>query len=162
MFTQILCPIDGSPGSLQALEVAAKLAVEQHAKLTICTVVDPARAAAMAFGDPGMSAACYNALDEEAKALLKDAAARVKSYSAAEIAALSGQAVSAILDYANSSGADLIVMGSHGLSGIGRALLGSVAEGVLRHSATPVMIIRYSRHAANTQLGARKLETRVA
>lgn len=150
MFKHILCPVDGSKAAQQALDVAARLAQEQRAALTICSIVDPSQAAAMAFGDPNMSAACYNALDDEATALLVEAAARVKPYVAPKTLTLVGQPTSGILDCASSSGADLIVMGSHGRNGISRALLGSVAEGVLRHAHVPVMIIRYDERLAKS------------
>lgn len=142
MFEHILCPIDGSPGSLAALDVAARFAGEQHAKLTICSIVDPTHAATMAFGYPSLSAACYEALDEEAKAFVGDAAARVTAYIAAETVTLMGQPVAGIVDCAASIGADLIAMGSHGRGGLAHALLGSVAEGVLRHAGVPVLVIR--------------------
>lgn len=100
----------------------------------------------MAFGDPAMSARCYEALDDEAKQMLRDAAGRVAPPVSAESAALNGQPVPAIVDYANANACDLIVMGSHGRSGIQRVLLGSVAEGVLHHASVPVMVIRWSEH----------------
>ena len=143
MFKHILCPIDGSQGSLQALDVAGKLAAEQQASLTICMVVDPAQAAAMAFGEPAMSAACYHALDDEAEQIVHDAAARVRGVIAAATAVINGQTVPGILDYAAGHMCDLIVMGSHGRTGISRALVGSVAEGIVRHASVPVMIIRW-------------------
>lgn len=157
MFKHILCPIDGSQGSLEALDVAAKFAAEQRAALTICMAVDPSQAAAMAFGDPGMSAACLNALDDEAAHILHDAAGRVTATIGARTTTLTGQAVPSIVDFAASNGCDLIVMGSHGRSGISRALIGSVAEGVLRHSGVPVMVIRRPEHrqkAAPVKAGA--------
>ncbi len=148
MFKHILCPIDGSEQSLQALDAAARFAAEQQARLTVCIVVDPAKAAAMAFGDPGMTGACFDALEEEGKSVVSDAAARVKDIIAAEAVALDGQPVQGIVDYADANGCDLIVMGSHGRGGIQRALLGSVAEGVLRQAAVPVMVMRYAAKPA--------------
>ena len=47
-----------------------------------------------------------------------------------------------ILDYAEENDIDLIVMGTQGLTGVKRFLIGSVAENVLRHSKVPVMIVR--------------------
>lgn len=154
MFTHILCPVDGSQCSLQALDLAAELAAQQQAQLTICSVVDPSQAAAMAFGDPAMSAACYDALEEEARQMLGDAAARQTSRIAATTAMLSGQTISAILEYATAKSCDLIVMGSHGRSGLQRALVGSVAEGVVRHANVPVMIARLSAHKIAQQTEA--------
>ena len=145
MFEHILCPVDGSQTSLAALDVAARLAAEQHSQLTICNVTDPARAAALAFGDPGMSAACFDALEGEGKAFLDSAAGRVAETIAATTAELDGAPISSIAEYAKAHGCDLIVMGSHGRSGIGRAVLGSVAEGVMRHARMPVMIVRTQR-----------------
>ncbi len=51
-----------------------------------------------------------------------------------------GEVIEAILNLAKERGADLIVMGSHGRSGIERALLGSKAEGMMRRSRIPVLI----------------------
>jgi len=53
-----------------------------------------------------------------------------------------GDTVSEILRTARETGADLIVMGTHGRTGLGRLLLGSVAEGVLRHAPCPVVTVR--------------------
>ena len=53
-----------------------------------------------------------------------------------------GPSVTTILEVARDQHADLIVMGSHGRGGITRVLLGSVTEGVLRHTHVPVMVTR--------------------
>lgn len=142
MFKQILVPIDGSDCSLHALEVAAAFAKEQQARLNVCTVVDPAKAAAMAFGEASMAAACLDALDDEGKALVGEAAARVRPIWPAEVTVLDGAPVDSIVQYAQESGADLIVIGSHGRSGLPRLFLGSVAEGVIRNATAPVMVVR--------------------
>lgn len=131
--------------------MAANLAGEQHADLTICTVVDPSKAAAMAFGDPAMSAACYDALDSEARAMVEQSASKFEPALKPKCVTIDGQPVDAITSYAVRNACDLIVMGSHGRSGLSRALLGSVAEGVLRHANIPVMIIRWSGRVAAAQ-----------
>lgn len=148
MFKHLLCPIDGSENSIEALDAAARFAADQQADLTICTVVDAARAAAMAFGDPRMTGACMDAMESEATAMLQDAAVRVQGVTPAKTVAIQGLPVDSVVEYAASNGCDLIVMGSHGRSGISRALLGSVAEGVLRHATVPVLIFRWSKHPA--------------
>lgn len=148
MFRHILCPVDGSAASLQALDAAAQFAAEQRASLTICTVLDASKAAAMAFGDPGMTSACYDAMHDQGAAMLEDAAERVRGAIAAHTVVLEGTPVDAVVRYASSGDFDLIVMGSHGRSGIQRALLGSVAEGVLRHALLPVMIVRQTSKPA--------------
>jgi nucleotide-binding universal stress UspA family protein len=55
---------------------------------------------------------------------------------------LKGSPAEEILDYSEKNEIDLIVMGTQGLTGVKRFLLGSVAENVLRHSKVPVMILR--------------------
>jgi nucleotide-binding universal stress UspA family protein len=146
VFKHILCPIDGSQRALQALDMAAKFATEQGADLTICTVVDPSKAAAMAFGDPQMSNACFEALEDDAKTMITEVAARVQP--TAHTAVICGQTVESIVQFATEHGCDLIIMGSHGRSGIQRALLGSVTEGVVRHATVPVLIERYTPRPA--------------
>lgn len=148
MFKHILVPIDGSDCSQHALDMAAAFAREQHARLTICTVVDPAKAAAMAFGEASMAAACLDALDDEGKGLVQDAAGRVQAIWAAEVAVLDGAPVDSIIEYAREAGSDLIIIGSHGRSGLPRLFLGSVAEGVIRNAASPVMVVRHVPVAA--------------
>lgn len=163
MFKHILVPIDGSDCSLQALEVGAKFAREQQARLTVCTVVDPAKAAAMAFGEASMAAACLDALDEEGKALVHDAAGRTQVIWPSEVAVLDGAPVDSIVDYARQSQADLIIIGSHGRSGLQRLFLGSVAEGVIRNASIPVMVVRHvlvteretEEHAARNSVPAK-------
>ena len=56
---------------------------------------------------------------------------------------VSGDPDAAIVEYAREHGADLIVMGSHGHTGLRHLLMGSVAEHVLRHAACPVLIVRH-------------------
>lgn len=66
----------------------------------------------------------------------KDAGVKV------EPVVLKGSPAEEILEYAEKSDIDLIVMGTQGLTGIKRFLIGSVAENVLRHSKVPVMVVR--------------------
>jgi nucleotide-binding universal stress UspA family protein len=143
MFKQILVPVDGSDCSLHALDVAAAFAREQQARLSVVTVVDPAKAAAMAFGEASMAAACMDALDDEGKTLVEDAVARVRATWTADVAVLDGAPIDSIVEHARGTGADLIIIGSHGRSGLSRLVLGSVAEGVIRHSTVPVMVVRH-------------------
>jgi nucleotide-binding universal stress UspA family protein len=142
MFKQMLAAIDGSECSLHALKVAAAFARDQQAGLRVCTVVDPAKAAAMAFGEAAMSAACLDALDQEGRTLAEDAVAAVREIWPAEIAVLEGAPVDSIVQYAAETKADLIIVGSHGRSGFAHFFLGSVAEGVIRNAVVPVLVIR--------------------
>jgi nucleotide-binding universal stress UspA family protein len=139
-FKSILVAVDGSPQADAALDLAARLAAEQHAALTIATVV----------GRPGERYAPPDVIvdpeideriDEEANALLARSGDVAKGYGAqAKTCVRVGSVVDAILACIAETGADLVVVGTHGRSGISRAILGSVSEGVLRESTVPVLI----------------------
>lgn len=60
-----------------------------------------------------------------------------------------GEAAESIVDYTSKHGVDLIIMATHGRSGIGRWALGSVADRVVRHSGVPVLIVRASKGACS-------------
>lgn len=154
MFTHILCPIDGSEASQEALDVAAKLAANQAARLTLCSVVDVVKAASMAFGQPSASAACLSALAEEAKTALAEGSERTASIALAKTVRLDGSPADTLVKFATLNGCDLIVIGSHGRGGLPRAFLGSVAEDVMRRAGIPVMIVRWNSKAAKTETGA--------
>lgn len=143
MFKKIFVPTDGSRCSQQALEIGAQLASDQHAQLVLCSVVEPAKPEyAMAFATPELVGGLYDALRDEAEQILTDAAASVASTCQAQTIVREGLPVEEIADAAKASGADLIVMGSHGRRGLPHLFLGSVAEGVLRTAAVPVLIVR--------------------
>jgi nucleotide-binding universal stress UspA family protein len=65
-----------------------------------------------------------------------------------------GPAASAIVDAARLRRADLIVMSTHGRSGLGRLILGSVAESVLRGTTTPILLLRAEEAPVETPRGA--------
>ena len=82
---------------------------------------------------------------EELAALERSMIDKARGHQAAATAAVCIRAATVgdvILDAADSAGADLIVMGSHGRTGVRRLLLGSVAEHVLRHAKCPVVTVR--------------------
>jgi nucleotide-binding universal stress UspA family protein len=145
LFKKILVPVDGSEPSDSAVALAIRVAHDQDAKLLFLHVSEVAKIAAMVSS----TAVCVDpspALDAE-QAAGEDALRRAetkagKSAVAVESLLVKGASADAILKISHQEGADLIVMGSHGRGGIQRALLGSVAEGVLRHSTVPVMIAR--------------------
>jgi len=58
---------------------------------------------------------------------------------------LSGDAAEAIVDYASDNGVDLIIMATHGRSGVRRWAMGSVADRVVRHASVPVLLARASK-----------------
>lgn len=139
---KILVALDGSPYSERALDRAADVAAELGASLILCSVVDIAKAAAMTFGESQLVDGYFEALEQDGREVLARAAKRVESrVPSVQTQVLRGNVVDEIVGLARSSGADWIVIGSHGRTGAARLFLGSVAEGVLRHAGIPVMVV---------------------
>jgi nucleotide-binding universal stress UspA family protein len=138
----ILVPVDFSPNSETALDYAVELAGKLDAKVYILNVI-----ALSGLGVPELGAALAPSVidsmvrDSEA-ALAKLADARRSQATIADTLLRTGDARDIIIHTAEEVAADLIVMGTHGRRGVGRALLGSVAESVLRTSPCPVLTIR--------------------
>ena len=138
---KILCPVDSSEFSARALRYAARLASWYDAELTALSV----RPGLM---PPSLRLDAAEALlledlkrepnqEEALRAFVSDAA----SPYAARVVSSDGPIVQEILRIAVELSADLIVMGTHGLSGFERLLLGSVTEKVLRKAPCPVLTV---------------------
>ncbi|HLY03559.1 MAG TPA: universal stress protein [Candidatus Cybelea sp.] len=144
MFNHILVALDGSDCSHKALGMAVQLAKEQGARCTVCTVVDIVSAAtSMTFATGDVVNEWIATLNEDARQIESEAMARyANSGVTLETRVLEGYPSSALIDVAKNTGADLIVMGSHGRTGLKRLWLGSVAESVVREATIPVLIVR--------------------
>lgn len=138
----ILVPTDFSEFGDAALAYAADLASRIGAKLHLLHVI-----ALPATGMPEMgvvySSMNFEAVVDSAKAKLEELAGRYRDRVAiggtdVEV----GDAREAINDVAESVGADLIILGTHGRRGVRRWLIGSVAESVVRSAPCPVLTIR--------------------
>ncbi|MGC2049239.1 MAG: universal stress protein [Gallionella sp.] len=145
MYQRILVPVDGSATSERALQEAIKLAAG-NSLLRLVYVLEEIYsldAEAYAFVDyPALQEAMRNTGER----ILAQGAKKVQqSGSKVETAVLdvSGERVASVIDSeAMNWRADLIVIGTHGRSGISRLLLGSVAEGVARGTSVPVLLVR--------------------
>lgn len=142
----ILVPDDFSEASRHALAYAATLARALGARLTVLHVGPPIPAVTWAVPDITAQQA---ALWTEVLAAREQDAHRSLAHDVAPLSDLGveplfreGEPSDVIVDVAGTVGADLIVMGSHGRTGLRRALLGSVAERTARHAACPVLIVR--------------------
>ncbi len=144
MFKHILVALDGSECSHQALDIAVTLAKEQGARCTVCTVVDIVRAAStMTFATGDIVNQWIATLNQDARQIEDQAIAKhADSGVNIESIVVEGYPSAAIIDVAEKKSADLIVMGSHGRSGLKRLWLGSVAESVVREAPIPVLIVR--------------------
>ncbi len=143
-FKRILLPLDGSDCARQAIPLAVDLAKRTQAELVALTVVAPPYLQTPEVIGPYLQ---Y----EEAIDVVRDRlGAELKGY-ADELkqagvrlspCAISGLPAEAIIDEAIDRGADLIVMATHGASGLRRWALGSVADKVLHATNTPLLLVR--------------------
>ncbi len=135
-FKKILCPFDFEPNSLAALDIAAKLAERDGAILYLLHVAATPTVLPRQL-EP------WKDWERIAKARLDEIATESFGPEVCyETRLIIGDAALEIVKTANDLQADLVVMATHGRSGLPRLLLGSVAERVLRESSHPVMIIR--------------------
>ena len=141
-FSRILIAVDGSQSSFEAARTGFALAATLGAKMATIYAVEPriAYTAAMAVM-PGDLLPDPEAEGKDAEQALR---AAVSVPDAAEMLVRSGVGPVAqiITDAASEWQADLVVIGSHGRSGFGRVLLGSVAEAVVRGAPCPVLVVR--------------------
>jgi nucleotide-binding universal stress UspA family protein len=149
----IIVPVDGSDVSLHALDAAIDLAKVVDASIHAVHVIELSKAARMSYGDPQYTGACLDALRAEGESILETASKRIgeKTISvSAEL--LDGDPAEIIVRCAKQRGASWIVMGTHGRTGLSHLLLGSVAEGVLRHSDVPVLIVPMKHKARHSNV----------
>ena len=148
MYRRMLVPLDGSELAETILPFVEQVAGPLGAEVILLRVVEPV-SAAEAIVSVGVVAQDVVARHElEAKRYLSQVEPRLskKGLRVRTRIAL-GPPADAILGAVNTSGADLVAMTTHGRSGLGRALFGSVAESVLRASPVPVLLMRTpSRH----------------
>lgn len=143
--SRILVPVDFSPCSRAALEYAAELADRNDARVEVLHVQEPAPYA----GPVGMSMMppVARRWDETPGDVLRELEGFVgPSHDHLRVRVESGLPGDVIPAVAKQGDFDLIVMGTHGRSGFARALLGSVAETVMRRAPVPVLTLRMPRH----------------
>lgn len=138
---RIVVPFDFSHDSQAALETAKVLAKIYGSSIDLVHVVAPPMAPGV--GAPVPAPYHVDLSDEVEKALDRHLTQSASDDIAIETHVLYGHAPSQITDYAEQSGANLIVIGSHGLTGMSRFLLGSVSERVVRGAHCPVLVLRH-------------------
>jgi nucleotide-binding universal stress UspA family protein len=146
MFKNILLCTDGSAASEHAAAMAVSLARIHAAKLTALYVVDPYPYLGVGETNPmGFQAYMAAAQQHAAQAHAKVAALcqRTEPPIPLEVRLVEDvTAMRGIVDTATTEHADLVVVGSHGRTGISRLMLGSVAAQVVAHSTVPVLVAR--------------------
>jgi len=141
MYDDILLPTDGSDGIAQAATHAQALAERFDATVHVLSVVDTRNR----FESPtsGLSTEAWKEAEaERAEHAIETTVAALPSDLAVETAVVDGVPKTAILDYVDDEGMDMVVMGTHGRTGLDHYLIGSVAEKVVRRSPVPVVTVR--------------------
>jgi nucleotide-binding universal stress UspA family protein len=153
MYQRILVPVDGSPTSLRGLEEAIGLARLVGGRLRLIHAVDEL---SVALGGSGgfMAAApdTFHLLRQGGEQVLASAKARVEAAGLTVDTVLDdtlgGRVCDLVARHAQQWPADLIVIGTHGRRGVGRLLMGSDAEQVLRLAPVPVLLVRAAEQAS--------------
>ncbi|WP_326518414.1 universal stress protein [Acinetobacter sp. CAAS 2-6] len=143
-YQHILVPIDGSETSFLAVQQAAEFAKAFGSKVTVVEVLllDPY------IADEYIRTGKSNSLIERAREYLVKNLQQAKAKFAevgldVETKLLEGESVKdQIVQGAQDLQADLIIIGSHGRSGLKKFILGSVAQGVLNETSLPVLVVR--------------------
>ena len=142
MYKRILVPVDGSTTSNLALDGAIGLAKGRQARLRVVHVIDTINLGVDSMAD------IAGPLRESGWRLLREAEARARrarikvETNLLEIQKFADRISDLVVKEAATWRADVIVMGTHGRRGLNRLLLGSVADGVVRVSPVPVLLVR--------------------
>jgi len=143
LFESILVPIDFSPQSDRAADVAVELAKEMGAEIHLLHVYGvPVGVAGPGIYDTALPVTVMADLRDSAAKALEERVARLAA-AGVKVSGLVREGIPAqsIIEVAEEVGAGLIVMGTRGLSGLKHVLLGSVAERTIRHTSCPVLTV---------------------
>ena len=141
VYTSILVALDGSAFAERALPVAIALARRSDARLSLVHVDEPRVWTSWAPPtDPRVRTEPWSGIHRALDAL----AYRIRAQHGIQtsVTCLEGSAARALAHHVASSGADLLVMSTHGSGGLSRLWLGSVSEHLVRHSSVPLLLVR--------------------
>lgn len=145
-YTRILLPIDGSPTSDRALDEAICLARQNGARLRLLHVVD--ELSYVNGFEPAMNYLndTLPLMQQAGEKLLAHACKKAEAQGVKADSVLivggPGRLWEHVVEQVVSMEAELVVVGSHGRRGLGRALMGSDAEQIVRHAPCPVLVVR--------------------
>ncbi len=148
MYQRILVPVDGSPTSQRGLEEALRLARLTGGRLRLIHVVDQLSFALAMDAYAGDVGDWMEVLRKEGTHVLQNATAATLATGVQVESVLRDNLSRSVQELITAEaaewGADLMVLGTHGRRGVGRMVLGSSAEQVLRHAPVPVLLVRAS------------------
>ena len=142
MYKLILVPVDGSATANRGLDEAIRLAKLSGGRIHLVHALDQL----VFFGLDAYQTDLFGALREAGARLMEQMKARVLA-AGVEVTTfvsevLPGRVCEVVVEQAKATGADLVVLGTHGRRGVGRLLVGSDAEQILRVAPTPVLLVR--------------------
>jgi len=142
MFTRILVPLDGSALAESVLPTVTQLALDFKAAIVLMRVHVPSYVPYLA-DTPYSLIEISRREEEECRAYLEATAVRLRNRGlTVDTIVHEGNPADAILDAVSVAQADLIAMTTHGRSGVGRWLLGSVADRVVHGASVPILLTR--------------------
>lgn len=146
----VVAATDLSEASLPVVEAAARAAERRNARLVVVTAVDFATAAATSIAGAPFGATPVvppPEIQDQVRAAMRETITkeleRVRATGEARV--IDGSPAAAITEHAESLGAELVVVGTHGRTGLSRLALGSVAERVVRAASASVLVVRTGR-----------------
>jgi universal stress protein A len=142
----ILVPVDFSESTNATLQAATELAEKFSARITLCHFIEPVfpPATELAFAFDQHNREIQNAADKQIRLLVQAVPSTVQ----VDTRVGTGIPWDGIVDLAEKLRADLIVMGTHGRSGLKHLWLGSVAERVVQHASCAVFVVRMRSEAS--------------
>jgi nucleotide-binding universal stress UspA family protein len=152
MFETVIVPLDGSELAEAAIEPAREIAEKFGSTLLLLRAIDPithliATQAPAVFESPASAEANVELIEQVVEAERDEATKYLEAHKTrvggkTEFVVIEGQPGESIVKQAHEKSAGLVVMSSHGRGGLGRVIFGSVADHVLQHCNTPVLLIR--------------------
>ena len=149
----ILCPVDFSDASREALRWAVALAARRHSRLIVLSAVEPLLAhAAQARLKQDLRADTETTLEHFVAGVVSTIASDRPKY---DLDVQIGPASDVILEAATGNAVDLVVMGTYGISGFRKLLLGSTTERVLRRTQTPILAVPHTVDISSAGTGTK-------
>jgi nucleotide-binding universal stress UspA family protein len=146
MLQRILVPTDGSVLAERSFPLAERIATCQGAAVVVARVVPPITWAGYdpaAYGSAQAFQAMFDAVDEDCQRYLDRVAERFRAAGiAVTTEMLRGSPIAGLLNLEEKLTPDLVIMGTHGRSGLARFALGSVADLMVRYGTSPVLLVR--------------------
>lgn len=154
-FKRVLVPLDGSAVAEGVLPLLESIAGPLDLDVTLLRVLQPLPPEIIEGTRHIVVENIAERFDEARRYLATIATALEATGVRVTIDVRRGEPVAEILEGVRSAKADLVAMTTHGRSGLGRLLFGSVAEAVLRHAEVPVFLMKLTEKAAAAQAAAR-------